>query len=62
MHITHKDVHEKESFIVSLENMLSHVKVFNAHTIKRVQTKDTINLQHDHNQRHIFIESCQHIQ
>ena len=33
MHITDKDMHEKGWFIISSENMLSHVKVFDAHAI-----------------------------
>ena len=50
-------MHEKGSFIISLENVLTHVNVFNAHTIEHIQVKDFINIQHDHNQRQIFMES-----
>ena len=49
MHITHKDMHEKGLFIISLENMLSHVNFFNAHTIEHIQVKDSINIKHDNN-------------
>ena len=51
-------MHEKGSFIVTLENMLSHMNVFNAHTIEHIQIKDSINIKHDYNSRHIIIESC----
>ena len=42
-------MHEKRLFIISLENVLSHVNVFNAHIIENIQVKDSINVNHDHN-------------
>ena len=50
-------MHEIGSFIISLENVLSHVNVFNAHIIEHIQVKDSINISHDRKQRHIIIES-----
>ena len=51
-------MHEKGPFIISLENMLSHMNVFNAHTIEHIQVKDFINIKHDHNQGDTIVESC----
>ena len=51
-------MHEKGSFIISLESILIHINVFNLHTIEHIQVKDFIKIQHDHTQRHIIIESC----
>ena len=55
MHITFKDMHEKDHF---LKSMLSLLKNFNAHTIEHIQINDSINIKHGHNQRHIIIELC----
>ena len=46
-------MHEKGSLIVYLERMLSHMNVFNGHTIENVQVKDSINIKHKQNQGHI---------
>ena len=39
MQITHENMHEKGSFIISLENTLSHIKIVNAHTVSHIQEK-----------------------
>ena len=57
MHILFMDMHEKGSFIISLENVQNHVNAFNAHTIEHIQVKDSINIKHDRKQRHIIIGS-----
>ena len=61
MDIAFKDMREKGSFIISLESMLSHMNVFNAHTIEYIPVKDFINIKHDNNQRHIIIKSCYYL-
>ena len=57
MCIALKVMHEKGSFIISLENVQNHVNTLNAHTIEHIQVKDFINLKHDPNQIHIIIVS-----
>ena len=47
-------MYEKDHF---LESMLSHLKIFNAHTIEHIKVKDSINKKHDRKKRHIIIES-----
>ena len=49
MHIINKDMHDNGSFIISLENMLSHVNVCNAHNVEHIRVKDSINIKNDHN-------------
>ena len=49
MRIALKIMHEKGSFIISLENVENHVNVFNAHTIVHIQVKDSNKMKHDHN-------------
>ena len=41
----------------SLENILTHLEVSNAHTREHIQDKDHNNIMHNHNQRHIIIKS-----
>ena len=42
---------------ISLESMLKHLKIFNAHTREHIKDKDHNNIKHDHNQRHNIIKS-----
>ena len=42
-------MHEKGSFIISVETVHNHVNSFNAHTIEHIQVKDSIKMKHDHN-------------
>ena len=48
-------MHEKGLFIASLEITLSHVNFFTARNIENIQVKDSININHDRNQRHIIV-------